>query len=807
MIQVFLLAASVLAFELALMRVLLVASWHHFAFLVISVALLGFGAAGTVLTFFRKRLLSAGVACLFWLAVATAASMPLSIWIAQWVPITSRFLPSLFWRQSGGWLLYWLTLFIPFFLGAAGIGLALMRAGKEIPRVYAGNLLGSGVGVVLATVGMWLLDPALLAAAAGCLALGSALCVPWMGWPKRVGVVSLAALLSAALIFVTPLEIRSDPYKYQSYLQQLQRQGLARQLAGTIGPKGVAAVHQSDLFHDLPFYTGAQSPPPMHVVTLDGHLAAVVPDLRAVQEAGFLRQTLSAAAYELISGQPSVLLLGDLGAANAWLAAFHGAVAIHVVHDHPQVHGLVRGSLQNHGAGVFDQPATRYIDAHPRHYVDHAAVHYDLIHLTAFESMAAGGGGIVGLGQDSLLTVEGIAACIERLYPQGLLVVSRGIQDPPRDNLKILATVAQALRSRGVEEPGRHLVVFRDYLAVCTLVKATPWQPAELGRVAALIEERHLTGVWFSDIPPGYLNQPDHLPGPPGDTNDWYATAAPLLFSHEAKSFIHNWVFDIRPATDHRPFFHDFSKLGSLPLFKAAFGDLWLTRTELAYVFVLIAAIAVGLVAALSTLVPLLFLKPGVAAANLASIVGFFSCLGLAYLMLEMAFLSKTTHIVGDPVQGAAVTIAAFLVFSGLGSWSIRGRGWSPRRFSLLVVGLAAAAILVSLGAAPLARAMGGGPLVMRYGAAVLLIAPLAFLMGFPMPIGLARLQSSHAPLFAWAWGINGFASVLAAPVAMLLAMVWGFQAVALLAAAAYPLAAVFYWFMGPGHGLKPSQS
>lgn len=801
MAQVFLLSASVLAFELAIMRVLLVASWHHFAFLVISVALLGFGASGTALTLLRNPILSRGSACLFGLTLATAASMAVGIWLVQLVPITSQFLPSLIWRQLGGWMLYWLILFIPFFLGAAGIGLALMRAGEQIPRVYAGNLLGSGSGVVLATVGMWVLDPAWLAAACGCLALGSAMCVPWMDRPVRFGIVCTIGLISSAVFWLAPFEIRLDPYKYQSYLEALQRQGLARQVAGAFGPKGVLGLHTSDLFHDLPFFAGTDPLPPMHALTRDGHLAATIPEIATVAEAGFLRHTLSAAAYELVPDQPSVLLLGDLGVSNAWLAVHHNAGVVDVVHDHAQAHRLVRAALPDRGAGVFDLPAVGYINAHPRHHVDHTAKRYDLIHLAAFESMTAGGGGLAGLGQDNLLTVEGIAACMDRLSPQGLLVVSRGIQDPPRDNLKIMATFAAALRSRGVQDPGRHLVVFRDYLGVCTLARAAPWEPADLEEVAALLDDRDLTGVWFTDIPHRFLNRPDRLPGPPGDLNDWYAVAAVQLFSHEARSFIRSWVFDIRPATDLRPFFQDFSKLGSLSHFKAAFGDLWLTRTELTYLFVLSAAIAVGLTAVLLTIVPLLFVRPGVRPPALAAIIGYFGCLGLAYLMLEMVFLSKTTRLLGDPVQGAAVTIAAFLIFSGLGSWSIQGRVLSLRRFSWLVLGLSGTAILLLLGVAPVSTAIGAMPALVRYVAAAMLIAPLAFLMGFPMPLGLARLHASHAPLLAWAWGINGFASVLAAPVAMLLAMVWGFHVAAVVALAAYPAAAIFFRFLGGGRG------
>jgi len=70
------------------------------------------------------------------------------------------------------------------------------------------------------------------------------------------------------------------------------------------------------------------------------------------------------------------------------------------------------------------------------------------------------------------------------------------------------------------------------------------------------------------------------------------------------------------------------------------------------------------------------------------------------------------------------------------------------------------------------------------------LIAPPAFLMGFPMPIGmtsLARLGKTH--MFLWAWGINGCFSVLGAAMVPLIATAFGLSTVLMIAGGAYLLA------------------
>lgn len=141
-------SAGLLGFELAMMRVLLVASWHHFAFLVISVALLGFGASGTALFLLRDRFVAAGERALFGLIVLSGAAMPVLCGLMQHLPIEARLVPALMWRQIGTWALFWALLSVPFFLGAAALGLTLMLARQGVGRVYAANLIGSAVGSI-----------------------------------------------------------------------------------------------------------------------------------------------------------------------------------------------------------------------------------------------------------------------------------------------------------------------------------------------------------------------------------------------------------------------------------------------------------------------------------------------------------------------------------------------------------------------------------------------------------------------------------------------------------------------------------
>ncbi|MHC4066104.1 MAG: polyamine aminopropyltransferase, partial [Planctomycetota bacterium] len=614
------------------------------------------------------------------------------------------------------------------------------------------------------------------------------------GSPVRLATLLAGAGVVAGYLWLDRPRVRLDPYKYLAYVRRLVKQGSAERVAVECGARAVVEAYRSDVFHDLPFLSGGTAPPPMLALVADGHRAGSVMQVDSASQAGVVDQTLMAFAYGLASPQPRVLLLGETGGGNVWLAARHGAARIDLVQPDANILALLRGPLRDAGGAVLDLPGVRATVAEPRHFVEHNPDRFDLIQLVGLEWAAAGSGGMGGLGQDHLLTVEGVVACLRRLTPDGLLFVCRGIQTPPRDNLKLLATFAEALSEIGIESAADHIVIVRDFQAVCSIVKTTAWSEAQINRVRAECDRRNLTPVWFSGIRPNELNQPDVLPGPSDAPGDWYHYAAQRLFSDERLRFIQEWPFDIRAPTDDRPFFLDFCRLGSLARMRQAFGDLWLTRAELGFLFAIAATLIIGVVGSVLTVLPLAVTRPVERIPGRAATVGYFAAIGLAYLLLEMTFLSRLTHLIGDPVRTAAVTIAAFLLLSGLGSLSAQRfgatcRAYLPRMIiGLVLVGIA---LLIVLGRLPgLAGALGelGRTIV-----AVLAIAPLAYLMGLPMPTALARIDRAAGALIPWAWAVNGFASVLAAPLAHAIGMTWGFSLAGGLGLMLYLVAAALF--------------
>ena len=144
-------------------RLLAVAQFYHFAFLVVSLALLGFGASGSLLSIFpgwlgNQENRSSGDKLKRLLAISGlgfTASVGLSYIVVNWLPFDSY---SIAWdsRQVLYFALYYLGLTIPFLFAGLGIGAALASSPGKSNRVYAINLLGSAVGILLALIVMQL---------------------------------------------------------------------------------------------------------------------------------------------------------------------------------------------------------------------------------------------------------------------------------------------------------------------------------------------------------------------------------------------------------------------------------------------------------------------------------------------------------------------------------------------------------------------------------------------------------------------------------------------------------------------------
>jgi hypothetical protein len=826
LIAVAVVSAALIAYEIVLMRRLLVESWHHFGYLVISVALLGFGASGTLLAVIERRVRARPRETMFWLAVGLVVALVLMPRVASLLPVTARFVPSDLWRQAGWWSLYWLTALVPFLLGAALLGAALMSAGPRVGEVYAANLFGSAAGAVgaILLVSYFLIEnalrPSLILTIAAVLLL--TFCVRRadgrVRWVARF--VTTLTLFVLALMAERwwPLLPSYDEYKYAARLERLVEQGSARCAGFCTDPHGYVELYESALFHDLPFLALTRAPPPMYSLVVNGDPAGSVLRIADAADAAVMDGTLMAVPYQLLAPRPRVLLLGETGGLNIWLARRRAAAWIEVVQPNAGIISL----LGEYSPQLSPAPNGGFHTVDPRRFlVSRKRVPYDLIQIVSLEGLGVGSAGMRGLAEDHLATVEGLADCLQALGRTGVLAVSRGVQEPPRENIRIFATFVEALESLGIADASRHVVQVRDYLGVCTMALKAPLDDARRHALRTAIREFNLTPVWYGGLSVEDVNQPDALDGPPGAKVDWLYYAASEILSPRREAFYDGWLLNVRPAHDDNPFFWDFYKPQGVAELRRVYGDLWLTRAELGRLFLYASLIVAGGAAVALILLPLGImefgtlrrgsraagmrdrnltpgdaladkppvapgradvapgLRPGRAALGLTAwTIAYFGGIGLGFMGIEMALISRAIRWVGDPVIASALVIGGVLLLSGVGS--LTGRRIVGERVWLApAVVVAVAAILRLVG---WSTAGGAWPL--------LLVALLAsYFMGMPMPAGLAALDRRSPRLVPWAWGVNGVASVIATSAAIAVAMMAGYRTVTLLAVAAYAVA------------------
>jgi hypothetical protein len=299
-------------------------------------------------------------------------------------------------------------------------------------------------------------------------------------------------------------------------------------------------------------------------------------------------------------------------------------------------------------------------------------------------------------------------------------------------------------------------------------------------------------GIEVSD-----LTHRNRIEGPQGKPYSYYHHALRELLGGRGERFHRSWAYNVEAPTDNRPYFHNFFKWESLDRLLESYQGSFLRHVELGYVVLVFTLAEIVVLAFVLILLPLAVGRNS--ALRTAQVRGyrlptllFFTAIGFGFMFLEMVLIQKLSLFLGDPIYSASAVITAILLCAGVGS-AMQGRvRGSPRGRA----GFAAALVLllsVSFAAAldPLLSFFIHYALPLRYGVALAFIAPLSFCMGWLLPSGMQLVRGHAEELIPWAWGINGFASVAAGPLAVLLAIELGFIWVFLLAAACYALAGV----------------
>ncbi|MBN1774442.1 MAG: hypothetical protein JXB32_24495 [Deltaproteobacteria bacterium] len=753
-----LVTCSTLLLEVLLTRIFSYTLYYHFAFLVISLALFGLGVSGVVLyvrseRYPRERLeeLLARHATRFalWTLVALVYVLYHGVTGKFDLFHKPQFTSQTFFELA---MLYGVTA-VPMYYAGMVVSLAITHLRERIGELYFFDLAGAALGCIAAGPLLGLLgaeNAVLLVAALG----GAAAVVfqprPGGKRPVRAGLLTAGLLVLIALNLLRPtLRVGSFKEVDESFVTFARWNSFSRVVVEERPGKRPA------------MYIDAMAKTELH------HAREIEEPVAADDYQG------AADLVYAVRGGGEALIIGPGGGTDV-VSALRAQNRVTGVEINPIIAGeVMQERFVEASGGLYLRPDVDVVVAEGRSFVHRDTRQYDVIQATMVDTWAATASGAFALTENYLYTVEAFEDYLRRLKPDGIVSFTRWCIPPDMECVRVVTLAREALRRAGVPDAGRHVFAAWKNTVGTVLVRRTPFPPVEVEELLRAADERGLRPMYFPD-------QPRH------------DTIARLIRDPDPQPVIDAFPSDISPVYDDRPFF--FYGVRPRELVASALDFDWLMINSFSVAVLLALFAIVGLLVLAFIVVPLVVHRRDVLRERPLSKLrdlSFFVCLGVGFIVVEIALLQRFGLFLGHPSYSLVVVLCSLLLASGIGSMLSER---IPRRFRLTGL-LAAAATVTALVVAyafflPWAfeRWIGLG-LGARIALAATFVALPGFAMGVLLPSGVRLVGGRHPELIPWGWGLNGAASVFGSVGAMLVAMNLGSRATLFVGAACYALA------------------
>ena len=795
LLGVFFVSSATLAFEINLTRLFSISQFYHFSFMIVSIALLGYGASGSFLAISPRFKNVKAETHLHWFALAVGAAILFSFFSVNWVPFDSY---SMFidYKQILILIFHFIALASPFFFSGIIAGMLISNHPYETGKIYAANMIGSGSGCVIALVSPIFLGlPGTVLLCAGIPAVTSIL---WTSIIQRENATSnhmhinisrivasiliLSIILGIATILInhTPpafLDITISPYKSLSYSLQYPGAEISSQKWNSYSRIDIV---QSPGIRSLPgISTGYQQQPPReNGLHIDGDQLS--PIVKQYEKMDFAPYLPTAIGY-LLRPNAETLLLEPRGGLEILTALAMGAGNVTAVEANPLI---IEAAKHIYHASKVNKEARS-----GRNFLKQAAADYDIVVISLASSFHPIRSGAYSLSEDYTYTIEAFQDTLDTLKSDGILIVNRWLQNPPSESLRVFALGITALENSAID-PKYSIVAFRGYNMATLLIKNEAFSHEELTIIYAFIDLQGFDLIYSPVISQELINQHNILPDP-----IYWKTFSDFINTNSREQFYIDYEYDIRPPTDDKPYFSNYFKWTQINQIITEIGKYWQPFGGAGFLVIIVLLFIAIFLSGILILLPVWTShrrfsggnKPGQTnRAFLFSILTYFAMLGLAYLLVEIPMIQKYILYLDNPAYAIATVLFSLLIFSGLGSLFCN-RLHTNYAFGALVLLLILTPTLVPY----ILNATIGVPLAARFVMTVIIIAPLGFLMGTPFPLGIQRLsnETQSNNLIPWIWAINGSMSVIAAILAAFLAISFGFRWVFIAGAICYGIA------------------
>jgi len=783
------LSAALIAFQLALIQILSIVQWYHFAYMVISVALLGFGAAATVLSIFRKKMIARTDTLLPLLMITTGITISLVTNVSQFYFIRfDSYLLFAEYSQLGNLLFTYFLFFIPFFFGALAIGLIFVKYVEDIGIIYFANLLGSGIGGIIALGLIWFFFPNQLPAIIAILpVLAGILILSNRKRNLQAGFIVIAVAV-IAWNFLQPPQLVLSQYKDLSKVLLLPG---AKIKSEKTSPYGVLQTVFSPVLRYAPgmSLTAERTAQIKMAAFINGDWFGAVTDWKRTDTSIILDHTTFALPY-IMAKRNDVLALRSGTGIDVAHAISKGAKKVVTVEPNAIVTSTLKKEFAAETDSLFYHPAVSVYNLEPRTFLLMDTSHYDLVTLPMIGTFG-GAAGLYALQEQFFLTKEAFREMWLKLNAGGAISATSWMDYPVRNPLKILATMVQVLQNSGIKDPTKHIAAIRSWGTITFVMTRSPLQQNEINNIRNFCEQ-----MMFDPAILPQLKREERTAFNQFQDSSFFQYIDKIL-STGRNEFFKDYDFNIQPATDNKPYFSQFIKWQNFDRLAEFFGNRTLPFFEIGYLLIIVTLIQITIASFILIILPLF--KIGWRGKNKSPVILYFSGIGLGFMFVEMVFIQRFILYFGNPVYSASAVITSLLVFSGIGSYTSNYFSANKKRLLLLFALIVSLLLLYSFILTPVLQQTIHLNVFLKLVVLILLIAPLAFCMGIPFPSGLSQVSKMNAEVVPWAWGINGCISVISTALATIVAVEMGFTWVMLFAALAYclPLAVQMRWVKG----------
>ena len=451
-------------------------------------------------------------------------------------------------------------------------------------------------------------------------------------------------------------------------------------------------------------------------------------------------------------------IIGVGGGRDVLSALVFGVRKITGIEINPSIFEALNKVYADFTGKLYSYEEIEMVNAEARSYISSHDVSYDMIQISLIDTWAATAAGGLALSENKLYTKEAWVDFFKHLNENGMLSVSRWFMaDKHHGELyRLLSLATDSLKEIAPDADIRnHVIVLNNYGGIINmLISKSAFTPDEIAKTAEFAETYGFNML----ITP---------------TKDFDDISKTILSGNASKTFYDSLPLDVTTTTDDRPFFFNMTRFRNI--FSPLEGEDNAANNAATYVLATLAAIVFSYLT-YAVIWPMfnLYRAKRQEFKNAQPYIAYFTLIGLGFMFIEMSLMQWLTIFLGHPVYGLSVILFTLLLFSGIGSYTVRSHNLSRSAYIirplLLCISIATTLWLVHNYRMELHH----HNTEMRILFSVLLLIPVSLFLGMMFPLGVAAAKKQHAELLPWFWALNGAASVFASIFSVIISMSYG---------------------------------